>query len=1274
MLRRPALGETASLGQLYDARSDTFTALSVLNEPLPKRAIKKVKPRSTSTTSTRYGCTDEISGKFRLLGIDDSLGASYLAGSVSAYGASRHLLSGRESNLCAQASLVYNVNTIKDTFHFESKYINLHNLESTEATHVVSEVWWGSSTVVTIEQDVSSKEDAKQVSEILTKEIALLGDQLSLPKNGHGTSSTQAFGNSYRVWLFSDVDTVVPRKPTTMSDAIERLARVPAGTEKFNGGKVKQLQYVLLPVTEVCRLLKCQVPRGLTTANISPALFQRLLHVFEQVERDRGDCCDYLRLLKGHKPLVSPTYLECVIAQMEEASSGANCQRGDFGRLLKDVRCGAADESALLEAAEHFGHKFSVAHTFNTHERTWYTEKIQFVQDLLDKGAEYAGFQRQSFDGVLGQPRDVDVYVFLLSKKARNNFNNLYEQISLAHKLLEDYSPGARLVIKDCDAFSEPLPEARIALFRNGEEIISDVYQDRKLYSKVCRARYTGAKPENSAAPRPLSATLVAMPCPNSLCEDTPRDWICAECGCQIEYERSDQFIYCGCGRGNYRHWSFRCCDERHGYDFTCYQDGKLLGLLNALKVPEAINILILGQTGVGKSTWINAFVNYLQLPTLDEALQENQPFQWIIPFAFEVNNVNDKGEYEAVKVKVGFDKMEQAAPNSVVAEKDGISGASSTQITAVHRVKDGKGIIRLIDTPGIGDTEGTESDKKNMADILCVLRSYKDIHGILILLKPNDQKLNLMFKFCIQELLTNLHRDAARNIAFGFTNTRGTNYKPGDTFGPLNELLSQHKDTVDIPLNQSHVYCFDSESFRFLAAQKTCNQTIGNLDENRTSWDKSVEESRRLINYFQGLTPHNVRSTVNLYETRYRIVNLTKPMAEIAAAIEATIRINDDEIRDLQESNSLKVNLEKSLRTRVLKPTAVRVEMPLTTCSDKACVTYLDSGTKGLDGRAILTTNYKSKCHSPCYLEGVALENIGDAALRSCWAMNRGEFCRQCGHVWNSHLHINYELKYIYEEVNNPRIEEQLQKNADIQAQKEASIALKTRQISELEAELAKIRDTAAQFSVFLRANAILPYNDATLEYLQRQIDEESAKVAFGGSRDKLDNLTSYHQQYKQQVDILEKSRHQKQHQMLFDQLGVETALAELQSLKIYGAMLRNLEEAIRSSEESASREKGLLMRAKTNWGAKPRKPVQSHVKSLSTSPEDRVSLSNISPLSQAADGTPTSRTAQTGSLTPENIDMPTTALDKKPEKPRSWRRSISKKIWGFWNLENDP
>ncbi len=190
--------------------------------------------------------------------------------------------------------------------------------------------------------------------------------------------------------------------------------------------------------------------------------------------------------------------------------------------------------------------------------------------------------------------------------------------------------------------------------------------------------------------------------------------------------------------------------------------------------------------------------------------------------------------------------------------EHDGSKGQSATQQTQVYSVTIGSTIVRLIDTPGIGDSRGAEHDKKNMADILKVLRGYKYVHGILILLKPNNCRLGVMFKFCIKELLTHLHRTAAQNMVFGFTNTRGSNYQPGDTFAPLLQLLQEFK-AVNIKLERSTVYCFDSESFRYLAAQKK-GIKIGAQADYDLSWQRSTIEARRLLGHFKGLAPHAVR------------------------------------------------------------------------------------------------------------------------------------------------------------------------------------------------------------------------------------------------------------------------------------------------------------------------------------------------------------------------------------------------------------------------------
>lgn len=83
----------------------------------------------------------------------------------------------------------------------------------------------------------------------------------------------------------------------------------------------------------------------------------------------------------------------------------------------------------------------------------------------------------------------------------------------------------------------------------------------------------------------------------------------------------------------------------------------------------------------------------------------------------------------------------------------------------------------------------------------------------------------------------------------------------------PLEKLLEKHKQ-VSIGLSPRTVYCFDSESFRFLAAQKS-RVTMENIQDFRLSWEKSERETKRLIEHFRSLAPHFVRSTLSLNQTR---------------------------------------------------------------------------------------------------------------------------------------------------------------------------------------------------------------------------------------------------------------------------------------------------------------------------------------------------------------------------------------------------------------------
>jgi Flp pilus assembly CpaF family ATPase len=81
------------------------------------------------------------------------------------------------------------------------------------------------------------------------------------------------------------------------------------------------------------------------------------------------------------------------------------------------------------------------------------------------------------------------------------------------------------------------------------------------------------------------------------------------------------EHFHCVCGQVPLTAAKFRCKDvDLHDPDeFIQFPPAALADQL--LYYGEK-NLLILGETGVGKSTWINAFANFITHGTLDEAIQ----------------------------------------------------------------------------------------------------------------------------------------------------------------------------------------------------------------------------------------------------------------------------------------------------------------------------------------------------------------------------------------------------------------------------------------------------------------------------------------------------------------------------------------------------------------------------------------------------------------------------------------------------------------------------
>lgn len=1200
VVTRPALGYEVGLGTLYDSRTDTFLPHSLFKETPTNAVDSQAKVNSIAKLSKATTFRQKLAD----LGIGTELGASILAGLSPIDGCGLYLTDHHKApGDIVHSSLHHTITTVEEELNLTASGVKdliiPDVLNDTIATHVVTGITWGAQFIVTACAKADEPTQLARLQQCLDKEFeSLLQDALqTTPAIEFSSTELVQYDSSQDIVQYDEGDGIFHFCNTlsVLDNGLAGDARHQSAPSSIafihdlrsrlyatNGAKGKPIHYTLMPLSllSMLRLINIQHQPVIHQPNIDYLTY--FIQFLDDWANAQQKFSNYVARCKACPSAIPSDHLRLIVRKLRPVKTDELAFKASFAEALKDVRYGKANEDRLqdlLAGAEGSALSPEKLRFMANHRGT-----LDFHDQMSSLGATYLGYGSNSPTTILSRGNYDDVFVLNFNTSLRTS-PEWEETIQLFTELSASKGNRTLLIAVDADAVGHLLDKVYICHYRSGRVFIEDLLEHRKILASNCIMQYDQEWLDSSINTKPVQRRPVKVPCPHQGCDQTlDCQWICALCRSLVEYGHVDDRLYCDCGATPYDHWDFKCQDHRHGPRWTRYERPVLSQLLDNLKPFDELNILILGETGVGKSTWINAFVNYLSYDTLEDALQADD-LKWVIPCSFSTQLKDDsdgRGKFVQKDIKIGSSKSEH----------DGARGQSATQSTAVYTVDIDNTRVRLIDTPGIGDTRGLEQDNKNMADILHVLRTYKKLHGILILLKPNASRLTVMFRFCIKQLLTQLHRNAAANIVFGFTNTRGSNYKPGDTFKPLEALLSNYT-TVQLGLYEHNVYCFDSESFRYLAAQKK-GIDMGLLEDNMRSWEYSVAECRRLVKYVGELTPHNVRSTINLNETRDLIVKLTEPMALIAQKIASTIAVNSDEIKQLQTGKLSRDELGKSLYVQRESVESYEVGEPRTICTHHDCV-EVRSDFQGRDETVIV---YKQMCHKPCQLGNKVKRNTkGDPALKDCWAIQH-DFCRMCSHNYMDHMHIYYDYRsmtYKYEDKN---IAQDLIKWASKLELQQKAIDMRKEAVAEFKIEYAQVQEAAIQFGFFLKRHAIEPYNDATIEYVDHLINQERLKIKAGGKKDTLEMFEKYRDEHVQKVKILTEAMERGDADRVIDDTHVRQLVDRLYGLPHFGEDLRRIVTVNEKAAEGSFRERSYNVSAGSHWTKASKGKLTAHGK----------------------------------------------------------------------------
>uniref|UniRef100_A0A914IE04 G domain-containing protein n=1 Tax=Globodera rostochiensis TaxID=31243 RepID=A0A914IE04_GLORO len=380
--------------------------------------------------------------------------------------------------------------------------------------------------------------------------------------------------------------------------------------------------------------------------------------------------------------------------------------------------------------------------------------------------------------------------------------------------------------ILELDGF--PNIGSRLVKMRGHKLLTADCVTEEAQKLQICFARIENSqRTEVGAVPRKKTEPC-SLPCPlcegyGGKCQNNDLLWGCDDCGQTLAFVKEENapmtHFYCACGATPVEEFSFRCNDmDAHGMEFKHFAKIQLNKELERMK-SKGILTLLLGEIGVGKSTLINAIVNYLKHPIFDEAIQ----------MGGNTEEYDADGKLVQTKVFIGKKSKDECFE----------PGKSQTKWPKAYIItlRDGHK-IRLIDTPGIGTDGGVEEDKNNFQKTLSFISQGMGRGG-------SDGG---FISFLEHRLF--VHKWAWMQLQTGLAFTKQLKMNSSNCIlektrkllqAILNPIEAEHN--MSVPLHPERIYCLDNEAFENLCLIKKANDNLIRIKEHEEAISRGEQE-----------------------------------------------------------------------------------------------------------------------------------------------------------------------------------------------------------------------------------------------------------------------------------------------------------------------------------------------------------------------------------------------------------------------------------------------